>query len=100
MKGLWLQRLGRAFLTAAVIPLMIAMTHGKSDHLAVEPFPLSAVGLLDSPFKRAMELNAAYLLALEPVRFLHNSRKFAGLKPKSERYGGWEALPVAAAAII
>lgn len=63
--------------------------------LAAQSFPLSAVRLLDSPFKQAMERNAAYLLSLEPDRFLHNTRLYAGLKPKGDLYGGWEAQGIA-----
>jgi len=48
------------------------------------PFSLGDVKLLDSPFKKAMDLNAAYLLSLEPDRLLHNTRLYAGLKPKAE----------------
>ncbi len=50
---------------------------------------------LDSPFKRAMELNAAYLLSLEPDRLLSGFRREAGLPPKAPAYGGWEAEGVA-----
>jgi Beta-L-arabinofuranosidase, GH127 catalytic domain len=59
--------------------------------MAVEPFDLSEVKLLNSPFKQAMDLNASYLLSLEPDRFLHYFRVNAGLKPKAPAYGGWEA---------
>lgn len=56
-----------------------------------EPFALAQVRLLDSLFQLAMERNAAYLLSLEPDRLLHNTRQSAGLPPKGELYGGWEA---------
>jgi uncharacterized protein len=59
------------------------------------PFRLEQVQLLDSAFKKAMELDAAFLLELEPDRFLHNFRKNAGLSPNGEIYGGWEARGVA-----
>jgi DUF1680 family protein len=42
-----------------------------------------------------MERNAKYLLSLNPDRFMHNTRKYAGLKPKGELYGGWEARGIA-----
>lgn len=42
-----------------------------------------------------MERNAEYLLSLDPDRLLHNTRKYAGLKPKGELYGGWEARGIA-----
>ncbi len=51
--------------------------------------------LLDSPFKRASERNARYLLSLDPDRLLHNTRKYAGLAPKAELYGGWESQGIA-----
>lgn len=59
--------------------------------LTVKPFDLSEVKLLDSPFKQAMDLNAHYLLSLEPDRFLHYFRVNVGLKPKAPPYGGWES---------
>lgn len=60
-----------------------------------EPFPLTDVRLLDSPFQRAMELDAKYLLSLEPDRLLSGFRKEAGLPPKAVNYGGWESQGVA-----
>jgi DUF1680 family protein len=62
---------------------------------AVEAFGLGDVELLDSPFKQAMERNAEYLLSLDPDRLLHNTRKYAGLQPKGELYGGWESRGIA-----
>jgi uncharacterized protein len=62
---------------------------------AVTQFALGDVQLLDSPFKRASERNARYLLSLDPDRLLHNTRKYAGLAPKAELYGGWESQGIA-----
>ncbi|HWT03980.1 MAG TPA: beta-L-arabinofuranosidase domain-containing protein [Pyrinomonadaceae bacterium] len=62
---------------------------------AVEPFALGQVRLLESPFRRAMERNAKYLLSLDADRLLHNARKYAGLRPKGALYGGWEARGIA-----
>ena len=59
------------------------------------PFALGDVRLLDSPFKAAMERNAAYLLSIEPDRLLHNTRLYAGFAPKGEIYGGWESAGIA-----
>jgi uncharacterized protein len=56
-------------------------------------FPLSAVKLLDSPFKHAMETDRAYLLRLDPDRLLAGFRREAGLPKKAEAYGGWESIP-------
>ena len=56
------------------------------------PFDLNDVRLLDgSPFKAAMDVNAKYLLTLEPDRFLSRWRTNAGLAAKAPMYGGWEA---------
>ena len=60
-----------------------------------EPFDQADVRLRESPFKSAMETDREYLLRLEPDRFLAWFRKEAGLKPKAEVYGGWEARGVA-----
>ena len=54
------------------------------------PFPLGRVTLLDGPFKKAMEINRAYLLKLDPDRFLWPFHERAGMETKGERYGGWE----------
>ncbi len=55
-------------------------------------FNLKDVRLLDgSPFKHAMEKDAAYLLLLEPKRLLHRFYKNAGLSAADSVYGGWES---------
>ena len=54
------------------------------------PLPLSAVRITGGPLKRAQDLNADYLLKLEPDRMLAYYRKRAGLAPKAEGYGGWD----------
>ncbi len=54
------------------------------------PLPLSAVRLTGGPLKRAQELDAEYLLKLEPDRMLAYYRERAGLKPKALPYGGWD----------
>jgi DUF1680 family protein len=59
--------------------------------IAAESFDLRDVRLLDGPFKQAMDLNSQYLLSLEPDRFLCYFRTNAGLEPKAQAYGGWEA---------
>jgi len=58
--------------------------------IEARPFPLSQVRLLDSPFKKAMEINKAYLLKLDADRMLWAFHERAGLPTKGERYGGWE----------
>ena len=59
------------------------------------PFEPKDVQLLDGPFKHAMELDAKFLLSVEPDRLLSWFRKEAGLEPKAQNYGGWEARGIA-----
>src|SRR5436190_17661595 len=54
------------------------------------PLPLSAVRLTGGPLKHAQDLDAEYLLKLEPDRMLAYFRKRAGLEPKARPYGGWD----------
>ena len=56
------------------------------------PLPLSAVRLTDGPLKHAQDLDAKYLLALEPDRMLAGYRLRAGLEPKAKGYGGWDSV--------
>lgn len=57
------------------------------------PIPLNQVRLLDgSPFRNALEQDAAYLLTIEPNRLLHRFYINAKLPPKGEVYGGWESM--------
>ncbi len=80
-----------ALLTAALVPALCA--GARAD--AARPFALAEVRLLDGPFRRAMLLNADYLLSIDPDRLLHNTRKYAGLAPKGDLYGGWESAGIA-----
>src|SRR5437016_5643252 len=57
---------------------------------AARPLPLSAVRLTGGPLKQAQELDADYLLKLEPDRMLAYFRKRADLEPKAKPYGGWD----------
>src|SRR5712692_6730811 len=54
------------------------------------PLPLSSVRLTGGPLKHAQDLDADYLLKLEPDRMLAYFRKRAGLEPKAQPYGGWD----------
>ncbi|MDH7501522.1 MAG: glycoside hydrolase family 127 protein [Verrucomicrobiota bacterium] len=56
------------------------------------PLPLHAVRLTGGPLKHAQDLNAQYLLALEPDRMLAGYRIRAGLEPKAKGYGGWDSV--------
>ena len=57
---------------------------------AARPLSLHAVRLTGGPLKRAQELDAEYLLKLEPDRMLSFYRTRAGLPKKAEPYGGWD----------
>jgi DUF1680 family protein len=46
--------------------------------------------LTGGPLKHAQDLDARYLLQLEPDRMLAYYRDRAGLAPKAEPYGGWD----------
>ena len=63
--------------------------------LAVEdtarPLPLTAVRMTGGPLRKAQELDANYLLSLDPDRMLAFYRKRAGLPQKAEGYTGWDA---------
>ncbi|HEY6244118.1 MAG TPA: beta-L-arabinofuranosidase domain-containing protein [Pyrinomonadaceae bacterium] len=58
--------------------------------IVARPLPLSAVRLTGGPLKRAQDLDAEYLLKLEPDRMLAYYRKRAGLQPKAQGYPGWD----------
>ena len=72
-----------------------SFSFGTDTSKTVSPFPLESVRLKPSPFLNAVNANLAYLKKLEPDRLLHNYREHAGLKPKGEAYGGWEADTIA-----
>jgi DUF1680 family protein len=54
------------------------------------PLPLASVRLTGGPLKHAQEMDAQYLLQLEPDRMLAYYRERAGLPRKAEPYGGWD----------
>ncbi len=94
--------------TIIVVGLMLIASAGQAREKALtkykvnpivalkaQPFLPNDVKLLDGPFKHAMEMDAAYMLSLEPDRLLSWFRKDAGLTPKAPVYGGWESLGLA-----
>lgn len=54
------------------------------------PIPLADVRFTGGPLKHAQDLDAAYLLRLEPDRMLAFYRRRAGLEAKAAPYGGWD----------
>jgi len=58
--------------------------------IAARPLPLGSVRLTGGPLKNAQDLDARYLLGLEPDRMLAFLRLRAGLPAKAKGYGGWD----------
>ncbi|HVI99986.1 MAG TPA: glycoside hydrolase family 127 protein [Sphingomonas sp.] len=89
----------RAFLASASVVALAGPVAARAavagPRVRVAPVPLETVRLGPSPFRDAVEKNRAFLLSLDPDRFLHNFRTSAGLEPKAPVYGGWEARGIA-----
>ncbi|WP_197231393.1 glycoside hydrolase family 127 protein [Novipirellula artificiosorum] len=66
-----------------------ATTPTVPSPLRALPFKLGRVRLLPSEFTHARDLNAKYLLRLDPDRQMAQMRTQAGLMPKQPAYGGW-----------
>ena len=77
-----------------VLLLFIAPAYSQPIKNAIpdvaRPLPLSSVRITGGPLKRAQDLNADYLLKLEPDRMMAYYRKRAGLEPKAQGYPGWD----------
>lgn len=56
----------------------------------IQYFDLKDITLLDSPFKRAQDLDKKYLLDLDADRLLAPFLREAGLQKKAESYTNWE----------
>lgn len=74
-----------------VVLAATAAAAAEERRTVAQPFDLRDVQITAGPFKAAADLNARYLLSLEPDRFLHYFRTEAGLAPKAAPYGGWES---------
>src|ERR1051326_5422524 len=96
-------RMRVAAITLAIVALIIAgpissQQIAQQSKIAItpavpevaRPLPLSAVRLTGGPLKRAQDLDADYLLKLEPDRMMAFYRKRAGLEPKAQGYPGWD----------
>ncbi|HSD47857.1 MAG TPA: glycoside hydrolase family 127 protein, partial [Pyrinomonadaceae bacterium] len=81
---------------AAVVCVLAFLANAYSQRIEnpvpdiARPLPLTAVRVTGGPLKRAQDLNAEYLLKLEPDRMLAYYRKRAGLEPKAQGYTGWD----------
>lgn len=58
-------------------------------------FDKGEVSIISGPFRYAQEMDAVYLLELDPDRMLSGFRSEAGLSPRAPKYGGWESEGVA-----
>jgi DUF1680 family protein len=102
MRGIFVLALAAIFSTRAADAQSYVPEFGDREMkvspqvpLQAYPFSIKDVRLLDGPFKEAMEADARYLLDIEPDRLLCDFRVHAGLKPKGEKYGGWESSGLA-----
>ncbi|MHC4299130.1 MAG: beta-L-arabinofuranosidase domain-containing protein [Planctomycetota bacterium] len=82
-------------LTLALCVLMFcsqtfAAAKMRDKYVGARPLDLSKVRLLGGPLKHAQDLDAKYLLELEPDRMLAFYRQRAGLEPKAKPYTGWD----------
>lgn len=80
----------RAFMILASTAALAAACAAAGPAPRFRPLPLGDVRVTGGPLKRAQDLDAAYLLSLEPDRMLAYFRKRAGLEPKAPGYGGWD----------
>lgn len=90
----------RLFLAASLLTVILtgyafgqqpnAAQASEEKILKVRPLPLNSVRLTGGPLKHAQELDAEYLVQLEPNRMLAYLRQRAGLEPKAKPYGGWD----------
>ena len=68
----------------------LAPTIGFGQTTTLKSFPLTAVSLTDSPFKKAQQTDMHYMLALNPDRLLVPYLREAGIEPTAKSYGNWE----------
>lgn len=67
-----------------------AATAPSAATARARPFPLTAVTLLDSPFRDNQRRNSAYLHFVDIDRLLHTFRTNVGLPSTAQPCGGWE----------
>src|SRR6185437_11749517 len=87
-----MRKLGiHAYLLSPHLPAFSCAHAATAPHkvqLKAIPLPMNAVRLTGGPLKKAQDLDAAYLLELEPARMLAYLRQSAGLTPNAQGYGG------------
>lgn len=72
------------------IVLLLGVSLTGFARQSLKTFPLSAVRLLDGPFKEAQQTDKHYMLSLDPDRLLAPFLREAGLPTKASSYGNWE----------
>ena len=86
------RKLGGQF--AILTLLILGNANGQQIKHAIpdvaRPLPLSSIRLTGGPLKNAQDLDADYLLKLEPDRMMAFYRQRAGLEPKAQGYTGWD----------
>ena len=75
---------------ALIVSSLIALNLIAQPQKQVQPFALSDVELLESPFLQAQQTDLKYILAMEPDRLLAPYLREAGLTPKAPSYTNWE----------
>lgn len=60
--------------------------------VTLRPLPPDAVRLTGGPLLNSQNLDARYLLGLQPDRMLAGFRLRAGLEPRAAGYGGWDSV--------
>jgi len=83
---------GRSFFVALATVFLCNVPVQSQDKLYKNTFPLSEVELLESPFRRARDLNIQTLLQYDVDRLLAPYRKEAGLPAKALGYPNWDGL--------
>jgi DUF1680 family protein len=78
-------------LIACAACFSVCPVYADPPPLAVQPFDLAEVKLLDGPLKQKLETNRQYLLSLDEDRLLHVFRVNAGIASTAQPLGGWEA---------
>lgn len=71
--------------------IFLSMSYAQ-EKLYTNEFPLSAVQLLDGPFKEAQDLNLKTLLQYDTDRLLEPFLTEAGLPAKGTRFANWDGL--------
>jgi len=79
-------------LISGICCILLVSNIQAQDKLYPNEFPLSAVTLLDGPFKHAQDLNIETLLKYNIDRLLAPYLKEAGFTPKDSSYSNWLGL--------